>query len=266
MSFVRKLETLRKMFFGPLQIKGEEEILKEIADSKKIIFATTHISGFDVQLAGLAVGKLLGIVNLVADADLVEGWVNVLYRLGGALGGEENLLPIHYGGKGRNKRNSFSPDDFMPIKERLGQEIPIVMAAYLERKKIWHLPNKGGIGAVYLHQIVPDSLLVPVAVDVLSQRPAAMEGFNLIKTAFLKPAVKIVFCQPLFFEKIKGIEEFADLFRKIRNKSILPPELSQYHQLRAKLNQCSDALMMELAKELPPCKQGVWQEKIIITR
>jgi len=260
-SFCNKLEFLAKIFFGQTEAMGIEH-LEAISAGGRTLFATSHISGFDVQLAGLVLCRHLGGVKIVATSDLLEGWSRPLHRIGGALAGKGNLLPIHHAGNGRNKRNFFYSADFDTIKRQVEQAVPVVMAAYLEKQIIWHLPAKGGVGAVYLAQVTSNIKVIPVAVDVLSEKPIAMDG-QLIKTALVKPAVRIIIGEPMAFEPIAGIELFSDLVRKNHGNVVLSRQERQtFHSFRNALREQSDLLMVELAKLLPKEKRGQWQDKI----
>jgi len=239
--FVKKLGLLAKMFFSRIETAALEN-LKVIPAGKKIIFATTHISDFDVQLVGCVIGNVFDRIKLAAGDELIESWAKPLNRLGGALAGKENLLAIHSVRNGKARRNIFNPDDFVAIKNCLDAGFVIVIAAYYDQHKFWTLPPKGGIGAVYLNHIVSDAVVIPVAVDVLSKKPLGMEGKNLILTALIKPSVKVVIGKSISFEPICNDGTF--------------------HSLKTGLKMQSHLLMVELAKLLPTEKRGKWQNLI----
>ncbi len=250
-------------FFSKLldiKVEGAQN-LREIPPGKHIIFLTTHLSDYDVPLAIAGLAKE-GVRNL--KAAVLSTHTRFTQNPGGyvarRIGGPENTFVVsHDLGKGGKEKTVFNPNDFPPMKDALTAGNDLVMAAYLNlkityREKKWQLPEKGGNGGVYLANSVPDTVIVPIAVDIESE-PFGMGTNDIV--AFIKNKARgtranIRIGKPIEPMKISGIEKFPNLLTKAKSGTHLTPEeRGEFTRIRKELREESNRVMQSLAEMLP---------------
>lgn len=237
--------------------KGDIEGLGNVAKilkNKNVIIATTHISDADV---GVAVNTLGNLFNIgIANQSVHHSWhsdfvMNIVLWLSG----RDRFLPIDFTKTSNGKRGVFNPDNFPLIVAAMEQKgFSILMPAH-SPCFTGKLPNKGGLGAVYLGQISKNSVLLPVAIDVELSNGEIFKGvspFNLMNSAL---KVRIVIGEPFDFPPIEDIEIFPNLVKK---KARTESEEIKYHAIHRELTLQSGELMRKIAKLLPDAKRGKW--------
>jgi hypothetical protein len=256
----RSLEVISELF--KLEVEGAEN-LREIPPGKHILFLTTHLSDIDmpIAIAGLAKENVrnLKLAELSTHFDFLKNPTAYLGRLAGGA----NSLPVSHTLNFRGEHTVFNPEDFPPMKDVMLAGDHMVMAAYFNLKKTykekkWELPEKGGNGGVYLAQITPDTVIVPVAVDIQTPEPIAMGGPNpaeLIKYHNAPARVRIG--KPLEPHPISGVEKFAGLLEKFKkNTRLTDEERNEFTRIHRALREESDRVMHSLSDMLPEEKRA----------
>jgi len=133
------------------------------------------------------------------------------------------------------------------------------MAAYYDadyKSKEWRLPAKGGSGGVYLASFTPDTLIVPVAVDIKSKEAFAMGDSGIAKILKeMRPEVDVILGEPYTPAKIDNIDKFGDILRKRKqNIPTTDEERTIFTNVHTALRQESNRLMEKLAELLPANK------------
>ncbi len=249
------------------KIEGSEN-LKEISPETQIIFLPTHLSDYDVPIAVGKLGEQFDDIS-VADASTHKSlFKNPGAYIGRKLGGDdENFFAVDYTGGRGDGNGIFNPENFETMRESLESGRPMVIAAYYDtdyNNHTWQLPDKGGTGGVYLSQITEkETVLVPVAIDIQSEKPfgmGAMDIGQIIKEK--RPETRVTIGKPITPKKIEGIENFAKILEKRKNKERLTSEeRKEFSRLHGELKNQSDEVMMNLAEMLPREKRGKWDKK-----
>lgn len=230
----RRLDTSVKigmrLFSSEREVIGKE-ILETIPKDKPVIFTTTHFSDIDV----------LAVMDVVSDFrkyKVVQARDHEKFRT--------NAGPyVMTGIPGRNNFISISPllrqEDYVPMVEILAKGEAIIIAAYFNPEEEFYnqhfnqkgviLPEKGGLGAILLAQKT-EALIIPTATVMDKRRK-----------------VRVIFGEPLTFEKINGLSEF----RK---------DIETTKKVLEQLKNQSDKLMLATAKLVPEDKQGTWKNKV----
>jgi hypothetical protein len=243
-----------------LSIQGKENLLK-IPEGRKVIFATSHISDIDVQLAAYAVGQELPI-KIVSASTHRRITRNPFAYIGERIAGQKNFIPISYDKENGIETGQFIPSDFDRIKNAMELGNGIVIAASNPSRKegvpTWELPTKGGYGAVYLAQKT-GALIVPVAVSIDSDKPIGLGGQigTLIKEISNRAGAQINIGTPIELEKT-NIDEMEDILNAHRNGKGTLEQHEKFKKIKGKLQQQSSAVMQSLAEMLPRSKRGHW--------
>lgn len=221
---------------GKINLYGRENF-DRIPPNSKIIFVTTHVTDFDLPLAFRELSKRydIKIADISGHRHLTQ---DPLSYLGEEIAGSGNFASIDYRGKvGEWRPAQFNPENFRAMRESLESGKAIIIAGHNPTKE-GHLPGKPGMGASYLAQITPDSIIVPITVNIKSKNGAVgMAGIkNALSTIIHRPPVDITVGEPIKPQEIK-----------IPGKGI-------YRQIPT----LSRVIMTALAKPLPPEKRGIW--------
>ncbi|MDO8507586.1 MAG: hypothetical protein Q7S53_03385 [bacterium] len=259
-DLVRRAESVMRYMFR-INLLGEENIA-EIPKDKKVIIAATHISDQDMPLVIAALGKHFKNIAVARNEKEFDIKRDPLQK---ALikfleGGKDCNLPISYTqGNRLNSRGVFDPEDFEQMKGSLENNSPIVMAAHkFNNPGEWQLPSKAGNGVAYLSQITEDSVILPVAVDVKSDKPIGY-GLDFPKIIAKKPRVDIRIGKP--FEPDRDIDTEAiktTLEKRAIGGDISSEEKKAFRASTEKLKHLSEAVMDRLADLLPEEKRGGW--------
>ncbi len=261
---VKSAEAMIKPLFRT-EIVGAEKF-KEIPEGKKVIFATSHMTEYDVPIAIAVLGenyknKDLKVVDQDSHHRFVGGEKPVF--LGLKIAGMENFHSVDVKGIGKERISRFNPDNFGPIKESLESDNPVVIASYLDvahKSQKWELPDRIGNGAAYLAQITEDAVVVPVAIDIQADKPFGMGELGIkeiIKNR--RPRVNVVVGSPIELEKIEGIDEFAEFLRKrASGEEATDEEKERFKEIKTKLQDESGQIVDAIADLLPEEKRGHW--------
>ena len=246
---------------GDIEVQGEEN-LKKIPENSNCIFASSHISGHDVPTVGnvLCEDFNLAIANQSTHHHFMqEPGMNLSIRLSG----KKNYFPIDFEFdkseekvEVNGKRGFFNPKNYVPMKDIMeNRGKSMLMAAH--SPSLGSLPEKGGLGAIYLAQISENAVVIPIASIVdfpYVQTTDAPNAKNLAK----KPTAKVIIGEPLHLEKIIGIETYANLLEKEKENTLNPEEKSDLIRMKTELRNQSETLMQNIAKLMPRDKRGQW--------
>lgn len=266
-NLVKAAKKFIDLCFTPETI-GKEH-LDEIPAGKKVIIATTHISDFDMPIAIAEMGDYFPNINVANKSNQFEFTGDPVMNLQRYLIGQEHYFRVEHRGKkgGGNEFGVFDPENFQPMKESLEDENTMIIAAQYDdqyhAKQKWALSDRPGNGAAYLHQITPDSVILPVAVDIKAD-PIGMgkmgsDVLRIIKRE--KPPVDVIIGKPLELDKIDGLEAFNEIFKKRkRGEKLTIEERHKFSQFKEKLQSQSSDLIKRLADLLPKEKRGIWDD------
>lgn len=224
---------------GKINITGEDN-LDRIPPGSRVIFVTTHITDFDLPLAFHVLADRFNIAITHISAHKMPTQYPMAY-LWEEIGGRKNFIPIDYKKvDGRWVPAPFNPENFAMMKSEMERGKAIMISAH-KPCSVPVMPDKPGIGAVYLAQITPKSVIVPIAVDIKSANKATgMAGFkSMILTVLHRPSIKVTIGKPT---KIKPL---VDHKKHIDTQKV-------------KLVKQQGEIMQELAKGLPYEKAGIW--------
>lgn len=244
-----------------LEVEGAGN-LKD-TDGKRLIFLTTHLSDLDVGLAIAGLSKS-GIKNLKVAQ--LSTHFNFLQNPGGyvgrIVGGTENSFPVSHR-LAAPERTVFQPTDLEPMKNALIEGYAMVMAAYFNLKKTYkegkqELPDKGGSGGVYLAQITPNSVMVPISIDIQTPEPIAMGGPKITELLKYKGAkVRIKIGKPIEPTPIPQVAELKTILHKRAHKEALTEEdREEFVRIHHEIKRESDRVMHELQTMLPQEKRA----------
>lgn len=250
-----------------LQISGDavvenREILKKIPKDAKIIFAPSHLTNHDL---------LIATYDLCKDFDLAITDESTHHHitqepsiyLDLALTGFDNYFPIDYvfdKKESSGKRGVFNPENYFPMKEAMEkQNKAMIIAVHSPSPELGIMPDKGGIADVYLAQITENTVIVPMAVniDFPEDDPRTEDNMDL-KSFTSPPTAKIIYGEPIRFEKIPGIEKMRELAKKNEEKTATPEEHNEFIALKKALRDQATLLMYKIAELLPAGKRGKW--------
>lgn len=241
------------------------ENLEHIPDGKKVIFLVTHMSDYDLPIAIATIAKKFPRIK-VAEASTHEKFSqNPGGYLGRQIGGEQNSFSVDFTGGETDGNAIFNPENFEKMKGGLEEGDVLVIAAYFDRTYQggnWRLPEKGGSGGVYLSQITPDAILVPVSVDIQSKKPFGMGSPGLGQIIReLRPKVEVKIGMPFEPTPIDGIDTFARVLEKRKKgEPIESEERTRFSAVCQGLREESDKVMKVLADMLPVEKRPLSQQ------
>lgn len=248
-----------------VELLGGEK-LREIPANKHLIFLTTHMSNHDMPVAIAALAEEKNNLK-IAEASTHENFSqNPTGYLGRKAIGEGNSFSIEYtGGQGEGD-GIFNPDNYEPMKQALEDGYDMVVAAHFDpqyRVGQWRLPKKGGHGGVYLANITPDSLIVPVAVDIRSAESFGMKDIGIIKIIKEKrPKAQVSIGEPLEPTRIEGLDRFADILRKRKQGvHVNDEERELFGRVCEQLRLESSRVMEALANLLPQGKRPILEDR-----
>lgn len=250
-----------RLAFRNIEVKGEEN-LDALPPDRHVIFAPTHLSDSDVPLTIAEIGKRFHVA--VGDASTHhKATENTSAWLANQVVGPDNFYPVqHEKNEEGFERGSFDPEDFEAMQKAFEEDKAIVLSAYFRSGHGWELPPKGGYGAVYLADRA-DALIVPVAVNVRSEKQVGMGGIaSSLTTALRRPGAEISIGMPLDLPKIEGLERMGEMLKKRKaGGSLSPEEKEEFRRLSEELRARSNALMEKLAEMLPEERRGKWKKK-----
>lgn len=246
------LKSLTEAQVGKIEIKGKENIEK-IPKGKKVIIATTHISDVDLPLVAYVLGNDFNIAltdQSVHHSFKEEPSTNIGVRLAG----KDNFIPFDYQKDGRGKKNSrFNPKNFEPMKAALNDGKSLVIAA--------HNPSyegrleKGGYGAIYLAGLDPDSVILPVAVNLKSKK--SISAINPLQALVERPDAEVTIGEPLIAGDLPNLNIIESVMEKRKNKEVISrKELAEFGKARQSLSEESDKVMRILSAMTPEEKRG----------
>ncbi|MFH0851994.1 MAG: hypothetical protein V1845_00065 [bacterium] len=256
-AIVKKLEYFLKAQFGKIEVNGQEN-LDLIPRDRRVIFASTHLSNFDVPISIYSVGQHFRL--LIGDASTHSKFSeNPTGYIGNRLAGKENFVPIkHKKDEKGVERGRFNPEDLENLKTAFEEKKALMMSVYYSGEEKNNLPDKGGYGAVYLAEIA-DALIVPVAVDIKSKEKTEMQK-NVVKAILSFPDVQVNIGKPIELPKIEGIEGLKEIWEKRKTDKLSKEETEEFHSLSQQLREQSDLVMKKLAELLPKEKRGKWAD------
>lgn len=160
-------------------------------------------------------------------------------------------------------RPLFAPADYLPMKKALEAGGAVLIAAHNQTFS-WKLPSLAGYGAVYLSEITPNSVILPVSVEVKTDTPAgvteiASDGTLLQKMNifFKRPAMHVHIHEAITVPPLPAVNRFAELAE--RQSTLSNVEHEEYKNLRETRRAVGNKIMKILASSLSPAKRGRWQ-------
>lgn len=253
-----------KAFIQKPDVYGLKNLTK-IAKNKGIVVATTHLSDIDVQVVTSVIShyKRTGMAILAAHLNvpfygdtlqlLTE---NNLYGVSGSFGFKFF--------KGQGATFKFEPTDFHKMKVALDEGGALVIAAHIPTYD-WKLPDKSGLGAVFLAQQEDEPLILPVAVDIDHKKSTVAGTFytdfkgTLIRLITgRRPKSKLFIGKAIELQKIS--QHDLELVRKFykKDEKLTDEELLITEKTINKLQEQRGEVMSSLASLLPHEKRGKW--------
>jgi len=243
-------------------IEGLEN-LTNIPRAEKLIIASTHLSDIDTEtaIATVAPYRDVSVADQSTHLEIpVFGNImrflgeNELYKVSSRFGKKGNWLPAF----------RLNPKDYEAMRAPLEKGRVLVIAAHQPTHE-WRLPNKPGLGAIYLAQITGATIL-PTAIDI--HHPEFID-FPIINLDILKRLlqgkridVRVAFGKPIKFTPIPYDE--IRLLSKFLNHDerhvLTKDEINKSRSTLEKLKSQGAEVMRSLASMLPQEKRGVWQD------
>lgn len=248
-----------------VELNGSDK-LKKIPEGKHMIFLTTHMSNHDMSIAIAGLAEEEGNLKIAEASTHEEFSKNSAGYIGRKMMGEGNSFGVSFtGGKG-DGNGLFDPDDYEPMREALVDGYDMVVAAHFDPnypEGEWRLPKHGGYGGVYLANITPDSVIVPVAVDIESEQQFGMKDIGVAQIIKgRRPRAKVNIGEPLEPMRIENLDKFAEILRKRKkNIAITAEEREIFRNVHEALRQESDRVMASLAGLLPEEKRPLAEDK-----
>lgn len=256
------LEAIMKIATSKIEVMGRENIEK-IPEEKKVIIACSHISDMDMGITAYA---------LKDDFDLLITYQSVqtlLKEPGISLGmkavGSENFMPIDWLRFESGKQGKFNPDNFIDLKEYIDKSGKTPLIAAHNPSKRWRL-ERGGYAAVMLAQLEKDAVILPVSINVKSDKPVGMAE-SRTKTLKKRPEVEVFIGEPFELPAIEGIEKIKSIMDKRKSgQGLSKEEKIVFYQLHESLERESNAIMEKIASQLPEEKRGIYGKKDKLSR
>lgn len=237
--------------------------LTQIPKTEKLIIATTHLSDIDIETAIAAIAPYRD-VSVTSQSTHLENPISGRIMRWAA---KKEI----YGISSRPRKNStwrqdfeFNPQNYEAMRTPLEKGRALVIAAHQPTHE-WKLPNKPGLGAIYLAQIsgatiLPTAVdiqypefidLPPISLDILKR---LLQGKRLdVKVAFGKP----IRPTPIPSEEIKLLNKFLNHDEK---HTLTKDEISKSRSILEKLKLQGSEIMKSLASMLPQYKRGPWEK------
>lgn len=251
------LELMIKPVVKVAKIEGLEH-LSEIKPDQPVIFATSHLSDTDPVIAAAVVSKYrkVDLASLQTNQEEFGAALNLI--------GRERFHDVAntFDDKKMLPHTSFDDQNYNEMKEVMEQGRDVVIAAH-KPSRDWRLPEKAGVGDVYLAQLT-DAPIIPVSVDIHSETQAGMaaEWGKTIRRALSgrRPKATVRIGAPIKFDKIAPSDlKDASMILMGKRDELRSDEvryqkaLSTYEILR----QQSETVLSAIAQMLPPEKRAV---------
>lgn len=238
------------------------ENLKKIPKTEKLIIATTHLSDIDMDTAIATVAPYRDVSvasqsthleNLISGSIMRWATENEIYGVSSKFGKKPTRLPAY----------RFNSQDYEAMREPIEKGRAMVIAAHKPVYE-WKLPDKPGLGAIYLAQISKATIL-PTVVDV--QHPEFID-LSPINPGVLKrllqgkrPQVKVSFGKPIRLDPIPSEEltTVANFFNHDERNKMTKDEIEKAKTILQILQLQGSEVMESLANMLPKNKRGRWQ-------
>ena len=254
-------ERVRKMVstLFRLETSGLEN-LAELPPGKRVIFLTTHMSDYDVPITIAALAEKFPRLKVAEDSTHEEFAKNPGGYLGRQLTGAKDSFSVEYSSGESGNKAVFNPENFEGMKKSLEEGNTMVIAAYYDTSyqgKTWRLPEKGGNGGVYLGQITPDSVLIPVAIDIKSKKHFGMgdPGIGQIIKQ-MRPHVEVHIGKPIIPVRIEGVDRFKEILSKRKSgEKMTDEDRADFSRIHDALKNESDKVMRSVSDMLPPEKR-----------
>jgi hypothetical protein len=251
------LEAIMKIATNKIEVEGRENIEK-VPKGKRVIIACSHISDMDIGLTAYALKDDfdLLITHQSVQTFLEEPGIS----LGMKAAGSENFMPIDWLRSESGKQGKFNPDNFIELKEYVDKSGKTPLIAAHNPSKRWQL-EKGGYAAVMLAQLEKDAVILPVSVNVKSDKPVGMAE-SRTKTLKKRPEVEVFIGEPFELPAIEGIEKMKSIMDKRKlGQPLSQKEKKIFYHLREALARESNVIMEKIASQLPEEKRGMYGNK-----
>jgi hypothetical protein len=242
-------------------IEGLENLIN-IPKNEKMVIATTHLSDIDMEtaIATIAPYRDLSVASQSTHLEnpvfgTIMRWAtkNEIYGISSKFVDKKARLPDY----------RFDPKDFEAMKGALDKGRTMVIAAHQPAYE-WKLPDKPGLGAVYLAQISGATIL-PTTVDVQSPefidlRPITSGAAKRLLLG-KRPNVRVAFGKPIHLAPIASAN-LANTARFLSHdgRHTMTKDETESAIATLKIIRAQGAQVMEsLAKMLPPNKKGIWE-------
>ena len=258
-ALVEKARLWVERFFKPM-VEGLDN-LRNIPEGTHIIFAPTHLSDYDVPIAIAALGEYAPDPVVAEESTHFNITQNPAAYLGRVVAGKDLSMRVDFSSGKPDRQPVFNPENFEPMRKALEADHPMFFAAYYNPKYPggkWELPKQGGNGAAYLAEITPNTVVVPVAIDIRSEKEFGMGSGDmgyLLKSGKLE--VRVMLGEPITPEPIPDIEIISQIVSKRGKKEeISTDELDRFRFASDALRRESNRIMKSLAMLLPKEKRG----------
>ncbi|HYU65066.1 MAG TPA: hypothetical protein VEK36_02265 [Candidatus Paceibacterota bacterium] len=198
-----------------IKITGIEH-LQKIGSSGGIVIATTHMTDLDMPLSAFVLGRYFDLVAVnmsLHHSFRSNPLINILLHLSG----KRNFLPVDYK-EGKPAKGIFNLANYIPMMDALHNGKAVMISAHRPMSEP-HLPERGGIGVVYLAGIA-NAPILPVAVRL--QTPDLSLGYTntIWKTILHRPSAHLIIGSPLSFDSLSVPTELTpDLKQELGRRS-----------------------------------------------
>ncbi len=242
-------------------VEGLENLIN-IPKNENLVISTTHLSDIDMEVAVTTVASYRDVSVTSQSINLknpivgrIMRWVgkNEVYGISGKLGKKGTRSLIY----------RFNPQDYEAMKVPVEKGRAMIIAAHKPAYE-WKLPDKPGLGAIYLAQISRATIL-PAAVDV--QYPKFIDLHPNNVTGTLKRLlqrkrldVKVTFGKPIRLDPIplEELEIVAKFLNHDERHKMAKDEIEKAKVTLEKLRLQGSEVMRSLANMLPQNKKGSW--------
>lgn len=237
-----------------ITVHGEEN-LDLIPPGSKPIFVCSHVTDGDLLVAAKVAAEKFDLLITSQSTNFSNPMMSASF----SLAGRENFVPIEF------KLNKdahlgriplFNSQDYKLMKESMDSGKATLFAAH--NPTYGSLPDNGGVGAIYLSQLTPDSVIIPIGVDLHSKDGHVMNAETPVKNVLKGFKADVNIGVPFKLDKIDGIEQLDSILAEKPSAETNKTVSSIFKKIREQ----SGILMSKMAGLLPKEKRGKWEPDI----
>lgn len=222
---------------------------------RPVIVATTHVSDADVGVVFNALSKTfdLGIGNQSTHHSWHEDWPMYLAL---RMMGRRRFFPVDFSGLEGRRVGVFVPANFEAMADAMRRHHLAMLVPAHSPCLTGALPRRGGLGAVYLRQVMEASVIVPAAAIVEYPSGGVQRGIAPVNLLRRPKTVRAVIGKAI---ELPTIPHVGDLPGLMRSRQRTAGETVLYRAIRRQLKEQSSDVMRALARLVPEEMRGGWR-------